>query len=142
MCPGSHQRVYARPSNVASFEWSSIVPRARLGGGSRADSEGCRPQASHFDAASASFPGRLMWHRRFDSRLTVDGEAHGPARGSPSAECDGAANVPGSLRATLYRRLRASSTRYGRGAILRSVPRRGVLPVEEGSTSIVAGLVE
>jgi hypothetical protein len=28
------------------------------------------------------------------------------------------------------------------GAILRSVPRRGVLPVEEGSTSIVAGLVE
>ena len=29
-----------------------------------------------------------------------------------------------------------------RGAILHSVPRRGVLPVEEGSTSIVAGLVE
>jgi hypothetical protein len=27
-------------------------------------------------------------------------------------------------------------------AILHSVPRRGVLPVEEGSTSIVAGLVE
>jgi site-specific DNA recombinase len=28
-----------------------------------------------------------MWHRRSDSRLTVDGEAHGPAHGSPSAEC-------------------------------------------------------
>jgi hypothetical protein len=27
-------------------------------------------------------------------------------------------------------------------AILRSVPRRGVLPVEEDSTSIVAGLIE
>jgi hypothetical protein len=27
-------------------------------------------------------------------------------------------------------------------AFLHSVPRRGVLPVEEGSTSIVAGLVE
>jgi len=32
--------------------------------------------------------------------------------------------------------------RNGAIAILRSVPRRGVLPVEEGSTSIVAGLVE
>src|SRR5215469_10720863 len=48
---------------------------------------GFRGLSPDFDAASASFPGRLMWHRRFDSRLTVDGEAHGPARGSPSAEC-------------------------------------------------------
>src|SRR5215471_9768021 len=30
---------------------------------------------------------RLMWHRRSDFRLTVDGAAHGPAHGSPSAEC-------------------------------------------------------
>src|SRR5215471_2262117 len=33
------------------------------------------------------FVDRLMCHRRSDSRLTVDGEAHGPAHGSPSAEC-------------------------------------------------------
>src|ERR1700676_3946560 len=42
---------------------------------------------SHFDGEVAVFSGGLLWHRRSDSRPTVDGGAHGPAPGSPSADC-------------------------------------------------------
>ena len=73
--------------NVASFEWSRVVQRGLLSGQSGRSSRGFRARASQFDAQSAAFPDGLMWHRRSDSRPTVDGGAHGPAHGSPSADC-------------------------------------------------------
>src|SRR5215469_4094661 len=48
------------------------------------------------------FVDGLMWHRRSDSRLTVDGEAHGPAHGSPSAECARIVPEIGEIRAFLH----------------------------------------
>ena len=73
--------------NVASFEWSRVVQRDLLSGQSGRSSRGFRARASQFDAQSAAFPDGLMWHRRSDSRPTVDGAANGPAHGSPSADC-------------------------------------------------------
>jgi hypothetical protein len=78
-----HTRLY----NVASFEWSRVVQRGLLSGQLGRSSRGFRARASQFDAQSAAFPDGLMWHRRSDSRPTVDGGAHGPAHGSPSADC-------------------------------------------------------
>ena len=73
--------------NVASFEWSRVVQRGLLSSKSGRSSRGFRARASQFDAHTAVFPDGLMWHRRSDSRPTVDGGAHGPAHGSPSADC-------------------------------------------------------
>src|SRR5215475_1199209 len=53
------------------------------------------------------FVDRLMWHRRSDSRLTVDGEAHGPAHGSPSAECARIVRGNEVQSTASHRRLRA-----------------------------------
>src|SRR5215468_2819421 len=50
---------------------------------------------------------RLMWHRRSDFRLTVDGAAHGPAHGSPSAECARIVRGNEVWSTASHRRLRA-----------------------------------
>jgi len=49
-----------------------------------------------------------------------------------------------SARAYRVRKIAPALLACGKAltAILHSVPRKGVLPVEEGSTSIVAGLIE
>src|SRR5882724_9667479 len=74
------QGVYRRLNNVASFEWSTVVERRWLSGRAHG-------VASHFDAGATVFAAGMMWHRRCDSRSTVDGGAHDPALGSPSADC-------------------------------------------------------
>src|SRR5262252_2169557 len=56
--------------------------------------------------ASVSVDG-LMWHRRSDSRLTVDGEAHGPAHGSPAPECTRIVRGNEVWSTASHRRLRA-----------------------------------
>src|SRR5262252_10170499 len=72
---------------------------------------------------------RLMWHRRSDSRLTVDGEAHGPAHGSPSAECARIVRGNEVWSTASHRRLRAlgadGSARASAGATRRGVATRG-----------------
>jgi hypothetical protein len=84
---GAPQVGCTRLYNVANFEWSRVVQRGLLSGQSGRRSRGFRARASQFDAQTAVFPDGLMWHRRSDSRPTVDGGAHGPAHGSPSANC-------------------------------------------------------
>src|SRR6266851_5147732 len=83
----SPQVEYARLYNVASFEWSRVVQRGLLSSKSGRGARGFGDRASQFDAQAAVFADALMWHRRCDSRPTVDGGAHGPAHGSPSADC-------------------------------------------------------
>src|ERR1700732_4393003 len=87
LLPARHQGVYRRLYNVASFEWGTIVERSLLSGRVRPALGDSGRQASHFDAGSAVSADRLMWHRRFDSRPTLDGGAHGSTPGSPSADC-------------------------------------------------------
>jgi hypothetical protein len=77
----------ARLYNPASFEWSRVVQRGLLSSKSGRGLIGNRGQPSQFAAQGGVFADELMWHRRFDSRPTVDGGTHGPAHGSPSADC-------------------------------------------------------
>src|SRR3974377_1335979 len=77
----------ARLYNPASFEWSTVVERGPLSRKSGGALNGKRGRPSQFAAQGGVFADELMWHRRFDSRPTVDGGTHGPAHGSPSAEC-------------------------------------------------------
>src|ERR1700737_4868553 len=77
----------ARLYNPANFEWARIVHRGPWSGksGGGLNENGGRP--SQFAAQGGVFADELMWHRRCDSRPTVDGGTHGPAHGSPSADC-------------------------------------------------------
>ena len=77
----------ARLYNPASFEWSRVVQRGPLSSKSGRGLNGNRGQPSQFAAQGGVFADELMWHRRFNSRPTVDGGTHGPAHGSPSADC-------------------------------------------------------
>src|ERR1700724_3812950 len=77
----------ARLYNPASFEWSGVVQRGPLSSKSGRGLNGNRGRASQFAPQSGVFADELMWHRRFDPRSTGDGGMHGPAHGSPSADC-------------------------------------------------------
>src|SRR5215831_1239602 len=95
-------------------------------------SSGLRRQASHFDARASVSVDRLMWHRRSDSRLTVDREAHGPAHGSPSAECARIVRDNEVWSTASHRRLRALGA-DGPARASAGITRQGVATRDRGS---------